>query len=483
MDRSEFQRDHGATGSFRQAASPPAHAAPPGEAAAGEHGARGRRREKAHASLFAITPLLLALGHPFPSFPGRAPYAPNDRPADLVDRLQYERLADMDDAGLRRAELPVEPWSSDYWPMYVGLLGRRYADPDFPASTDFTKNYDYVTMRSLAQITEGGDQGSIDALSPAEKYDLLVGDASASLTASMWREGKRYADENNGEVERWMGICEGWAAASYMMPRPRVAVTVLAADGATWLRFYPADIKALASLLWSKSQPEVRFIGSRSNEKNPETDAHGRPVAPATFDTNPGTFHVVLVNQIGVSRRSFVMDTTYDYEVWNQPVMGYSYGYFDPQQRRPSRSLVGAMVRREAFTRDPHREHRSSAAAWFVGVTMHVRYLAETSPSHALTDDPTRDAVIGVDYTYDLELNAAGRILGGEWYTSRHPDFLWTPEPGARAVTPGDAFARGAWDPSRPLPASWRSAAARVSPSMMPLAKIVERLIELANGG
>jgi hypothetical protein len=32
-------------------------------------------------------------------------------------------------------------------------------------------------------------------------------------------EGGRYYYENYGNVEAWMGICHGWAPASYMMKR------------------------------------------------------------------------------------------------------------------------------------------------------------------------------------------------------------------------------------------------------------------------
>ena len=63
------------------------------------------------------------------------------------------------------------------------------------------------------------------------------------------------------------------------------------------------------------------------------------------------------------------------------------------------------------------------------------------------------------DYYYDLELDAAGKVIGGEWYTRDHPDFLWTPPAGSRAVTRHEAAATGEWDSTQPLPESWRVAA------------------------
>src|SRR5262249_20398371 len=154
-----------------------------------------------------------------------------------------------------------------YWPLYRGMLGRRYADPSFPDATNWEKNYSYVTGRPAATIVKSGEAEAIDMLSPSEKYDLLVGDDGGSLTAAMWSEGKAYQD-TDGKVERWMGICDGWAVASYMLPRPTRMATALAADGKTQLHFYPDDIKALATLLWAKARVPVRFIGTRCTEKN-----------------------------------------------------------------------------------------------------------------------------------------------------------------------------------------------------------------------
>ena len=59
---------------------------------------------------------------------------------------------------------------------------------------------------------------TVGLLSPSEKYDLLVGDKNFTLTKAMWNEGLGYYNRN-GSVERWMGICHGWAIAAYMYPR------------------------------------------------------------------------------------------------------------------------------------------------------------------------------------------------------------------------------------------------------------------------
>jgi hypothetical protein len=408
--------------------------------------------------------------------PGKAPIEDIDRPENLVDSLRHDRLEDMDRPELRSADLQDTPWSDDYWALYLGCLGKRYADPDFPASQDWEENYEYVHEHPVTEVL-GRGAAAIDRLSPAEKYDLLIGGAGQALTRTMWAQGQWY-HLHDGKVAPWMGICHGWAPASYALPRPRRKITLLAADGQTPLTFYPADIKALASLLWTNTQTVTRLIGSRCNEKSPETDAIGRVTSARAFNTNPGTWHLCVVNQIGVAGRAFVMDATYDLEVWNQPVCGYSYRYFNPATLRLTRSLSAATVARDKFPRDRFARYRSERAAAIAGIVMNVRYVAEAPPEQRATDDPEQDRIIEVQYKYDLELDPEGRILGGEWYTGKqHPDFLWTPPKGTRAITPQEQLATGAWSGEGALPASWRKAAAQAASRGMPLAKIVERML------
>jgi hypothetical protein len=416
------------------------------------------------------------------AIPGKAMIEAGDRPEDLVDALKFVDLAAMDEAGLRKAALAKksQPWSDDYWAIYLGSLGRRYADHKFPHSSHWQKNHEYVLQHPAAKIVSEGGAG-IDQLSPSEKYDLLVGDSAGHLTAAMWAEGEQYYQES-GKVETWMGICDGWAPASYMLPRPTKPVTVHAADGDIQITFYPADIKALASLLWASATTVTRFIGSRCTEKKPATDANGRVLSDAAFDTNPGTWHLSIVNQLGACGRSLVIDATYDYEVWNQPMEGYEYRYFNPQTMKLAGTLKDATVTRGDYTRDRFKKYRSHDAATYVGVIMQARYMVEVDPKHRRSDGPSSDEVNTVIYKYDVEIDAAGRIIGGEWFTGKdHPDFLWTPPPGARAISPAEAMATGTWEPGQALPDSWRRAGTSAAGRGMPLAKIVEALIGLAN--
>jgi hypothetical protein len=403
----------------------------------------------------------------------------NDQPEDLVDSgaIRSRTLEAMEGAGLKSAWLGTEPWSDDYWPTYRGILGARYADDDSKHKR-FADNYAYVRAHPASRIVASGNADAIDRLSPSEKYELLIGDSANTLTSRQWAEGQGYAD-SSGNVEDWMGICHGWSNAAIMLPRPSHAVTLRSFDGSRDVRFYPSDIKALGSLLWANGTSSWRFVGGRCNDAHPAKDSHGRVIAQDCFDTNPGAWHLAVTQQIGVERRGFVIDATFDYEVWNQPVQGYKYRYFNPQTGKLAEKLSDAAIPRASYTRDPFAAYRSPYAASVVGIVMDLIYVAETDPSHATTDSPDDDYLVTVRYTYDLELDSAGKVIGGEWHTNKHPDFMWVARPGAHARSIAEDEATGAWDGTGSIPASWRQAALDAETRSQPLGKLVETLFGL----
>lgn len=403
---------------------------------------------------------------------------PEDEAGDVAGPIRLFTLEAIESARLTRAKLPEAPWSDDYWPIYSGIIAKRYSDPNYPDSPNWKANADYAL--------KGLRSSSVETLSPAEKYDLLIGDQANTLTRVLWAEGESYF-KRFGKVEPWMGICEGWAAASFMIPRPTHKIEVVAADGRTSIPFYPSDIKALASLLWSRAPGVTRNAGLRCNDKDPAAE-NGRPKDTDCFDSNPATLHVALVNQIGIHKSGLVMDANFDYEVWNFPISGYQYWYFNPATGNQVRSLSEAKVALSDFRNDPYRGHRAPAAVAIVGVLMRVSYMLETSPRQTDRDGPEHDRYSYADYRYDLELDAKGQIIGGEWYQVAHPDFLWAVAPGSKAKSIADIYLdhrgdRSEWNGKDPLPAAWRSVAPRAAASSQPLARIVDALVTLSRLG
>ena len=418
---------------------------------------------------------------------GRAGIQNNDRAEDLVDlgSRTLKTLSSMDKKGLQSGKLTVRPWSDDYWAIYKGVLARRYADSNKTDGEDWKVHTDFVRDNKSDLYI---DSGMISALSPSEKYDLLVGDKNETLTKKMLNEGRSYY-ENSGKVETWMGICHGWAPAAFMLERPTNVVEVVAADGKTMIPFYPSDIKALGSLVWANVRTYNNFSGGRCNAKDPSRDEKtGRIIDQNCFDTNPGTWHKAVVNQIGISDRSFVIDATYDYEVWNQPVYGYSYRYYNPETYEVSKDDYSEVaIDLNDYKGDKFKKFRDPKAKKIVGVEMKLQYIAETEPSQRAYDNKNFDIVTTVTYRYDLELNGRGSIIGGEWYSNKHPDFLWVPPVGTRALTRLDksieqAIASGrtdvAWEMGAPIPTVWTQYIPTYSAEGQPLGLIVEGLVK-----
>ncbi len=408
-----------------------------------------------------------------------AEYLGNDNPKYLVDTPSafIDNIDLIDTKNIATYRLPYQPWSGSYWPLSQGSVTNRYSE--HLNITDVNIYADYILNKKPPRLLIS--EGRTNNLSPAEKYDLLLSDSNFSLTNTILNEVRSY-----GTFEGWEGICHGWAPAAYMYNRPTRSVK-LANAGGLEITFYPSDIKALSSLLWANLSYPTKFIGGRCNQKNPQQDpTNGRILSQECFDTNPATFHLSLINQMALNSKSFVFDATYDFQVWNQPILGYKYIYFNPQTGKTSNSYKDVALTTQQFTNDKFKKYRSTRAAKVVGVEARIEYIAETGPSAATRDSSAQDNVVAVIYYYDLELDASGRIIGGEWYQNAHPDFVWTPTAAADVTTnlvPGSTnetyfYNTYKWqeNPTRPFK-EWTAYSPYAAQMKVPLENIVRSLV------
>ena len=314
-------------------------------------------------------------------------------------------------------------------------------------------------------------------LSPAEKFDLLVGaEANRGLANYSWQDGKRIFDAM-GEIEGWFGLCHGWAPAAYEMHRPYKTLTLVAADGKTKIDFRPDDLKALYTYWWSTNDFSTRFVGSRCETASPATDPDsGRIVEANCYDNNAATWHLAVVNQVGVNRSSFIIDASLDRQVWNQPVKSYSFTYFNPKTDTEAQDWQTGKVNLSDFPEDKFKKFRSPRAVAVVGIAMNLSYLAEHGSNPIDTDTADQDSVNTVHYVYDLEIDAQGTIVGGEWYQNYHPDFLWMPVRGTRPSHSLDRQLTGVWDLAKPIPENWKKPAQTASRSGHILGPILEKI-------
>ncbi len=370
-------------------------------------------------------------------------------------------LARMEERNLLSGRVARQPWSGDYWANASGGLGARYADPDFPMH-DWRAGENYVLQNSWRTIRP-------DYLSPAEKYDLVTALAPTepgSLTRHQWNKG-RAEYERTGTVATWQGICHGWAPASIYFPEPKREVTLKHAGGETL--FTIDDIKALGSLYWANGNSRTLYAGRRCNARDPRANREGRVLSSECFDVNPADWHLAAVNLIGIRQESFLIDATASSEVWNHPVVSYQLEFFDPNNSE-QRSPRFRDVMRERSRVTLHRDFRSQAAVYIVGVTAQVEINVETSPGESENQNSE------LTFVYDLELDRNFKVVGGEWREAG-PDFIWRPRPGVRPTTPGDS---ALLQLAQLGDAQWRASAKLSSRTGAPLRLLVEELVRQA---
>ena len=442
------------------------------------------RKSVCHTDPITMTKVCLdTLGAGEDVIEGRAPISSVDRAENLVSGNNVEsNIREMARLGLESGEISIKPWSDSYWPIAEGQLSYRYQDTEMKnafeeTGLDMEEAWPWLKQwhaDNPALMTD------VNLLSPAEKYDILVGDDNFSFTKAMFRAGEGYYNQS-GRIAGWMGICHGWAPASYMLPRPVKAIEVTAADGVTKLEFIPSDLKALASQLWAAGSQRTKFIGGRCNSKDPRMDSNGRILDDKCFDNNPGTWHKAVVSQVGKNKMSFTMDATFDFEVWNHPVTSYNYSYFNPITMEEVDTLEEAIVRRRDHRDDKFSRYRSRRARYLVGIKMEVEYLVETWPTNNKTDSHEEDAHNYAYYAYDLELDRNYNIIGGEWYQNKHPDFLWTPYDNSHARSTADRYLPDTLDINNLSQYNLPRLAPYASGRGQPIGKLVEALLEAAN--
>jgi hypothetical protein len=109
---------------------------------------------------------------------------------------------------------------------------------------------------------------------------------------------------------------------------------------------------------------------------------------------------------------------------------------------------------------------------------MDVTYIIEIEPGIArIFDAPTKT----VRYIYDLELDAGYNVIGGEWYSNGHPDFMWTFPLGSQALASAEnVLQEDPWQNDGSVPAYWTAYAQKASARGTPLFAFIKRVVSSA---
>ncbi len=365
-------------------------------------------------SLCALTVSLSSFAKPVPKY--------ENIQGLLEGRESMTSLMEITESGLNAGSTSLDLWSGSYWPHFQGSLAARYREPEFAKivkeEVQYKKNKEHFDKKPTFAFT------NTDNLSPAEKYDLLVGDNNMTLTKYSWEIGKKVA--KGDKVATWRGLCDGWASAAQMMPRP-LKVVSLASPSGQMINFFPEDIKALGTLLYARAQQNPIFMGKRCYS------------AMLSFtsmcdEVNPGAFHLALVNRIGMMKKSFIGDVSPGGEVWNYPIKSYSvsfYNIFDEEDKSDDfRSVMEAFDKKAKNVKFYKEGSRHKATAYIVGVKAKVTYQNMREKNLVDENGNAADTDMVREYEYDLELDSAFNILGGESMNGDLPDFMWAPNDG-----------------------------------------------------
>jgi hypothetical protein len=376
-----------------------------------------------------------------------------NNPANLNPSYQYDFTSlplegRVDDAHL--------PWSDNYWESDWGGISLRWntlrveqLDPEGTESLDKYAQFNY-SPPTQAQI-KAMSKDELKKLSPAEKYDILMGRYDYPTV-------RAERERTHPSMDDWQGICHGWVPASINHAEP-VPTELVGADG-TVVPFGSSDIKALLSHYYGVTaydyargnrtlrnnngileyldqvdsfdlsrwlavpQNFTPFVDGYSVEVSrlyPDRTYKGviealnlvsqigqRPEKRDLFgvkgikDPNAGAFHVVMANQLGLLKRSIVGNINKKLrngEIWNQPLVGYSTQILKDKLKKHGQSTVDVRTKLVYVSEIAQR--------WEPVINTPVQRYAE------------------MEFEYQLELQD-GRIVGGKWEKrAQHPSFLW----------------------------------------------------------
>jgi len=368
----------------------------------------------------------------------------DDKPANLIEKYTTQ-IEEIPSTG----KVANTPWSGYYWALRYGGLSMRYCKGEKNtygmAYKKSIEKYSQPAEHKAKYQKNGWKDYVNNFYSPAEKYDLLVGDYSYTYTNIQ----KKYAEKfvKDGDVESWMGYCHGWCPAAIYEKKPVKSVTLTAYDGKTKITFWPDDIKALITAWWAQAHYDTDFMGnSCTSTKVTKDTTTGLYLGKNCASNNAASWHIVFGNHVGIEKKGIVFDPNPDGEVWNQPAYSHEFKYFNVLTNKFYSNPLSAKVSfsdvknsNNTFLKFVAKYADKNKTKYIVGVTAKVVYIAENHPSQG--NAIREETKTTMTYKYELELDSKNKIIGGQWYTNTHPNFVWKVHTPEEAYCPFDKTA------------------------------------------
>jgi subtilisin-like proprotein convertase family protein len=328
-------------------------------------------------------------------------------------------------------------WPATYWPTYKDSVNDRWQGQGTysplekydMAFNNWTPPTDFDRLIPFKGCGQEFDQDYYDKLGPAAQY--WSNNHGNKAQRDKWNGTYEECEE---AIESWWGLCHAWVPAAILEPEPQKAVTY---NGVT---FEVSDMKALMIMMYNSSS--TKFLGRRCNLRNDEIerDANGRIKQDECRDTNAGSLHLILTNLLGRDKRAFAEDRTMNYQVWNQPVVGYQVDLLEEITKEQALQLLdpdGTICTGGTYC-------YNEDAKKFYEVQIDVHYITESSASTQPMLPNISHYTRTDTYHYILECEDDGEIIGGEWISAHvtafpdrisyppdsqdnHSDFLWLP--------------------------------------------------------
>jgi hypothetical protein len=209
--------------------------------------------------------------------------------------------------------------------------------------------------------------------SPLGKYDSFVEKLTGTNPKSVDWEKENHSLTNVA----WGGHCNGWAASALIYSEP----TKYLWDRQNQKVIFPSDIEGLLSE--SSFCLDWAFYGTRYNKTGDDAK-----------DIYPDKFHKVLIYYIDYLKKSVAFDRYYSAQVDNNVYSGYKFEITKVEGQEKKFHVV-ATIRAHDY-------------------------------NHSRNEKPGTSPAYSARYSYDLDVDDSGEIIGGTWL-SGNPDFLWVP--------------------------------------------------------
>lgn len=308
-------------------------------------------------------------------------------------------------------------WSESYWPSNKGGVAYRWNHPDPNPFKYRLYSKEELKMMSKSEIGQ---------LSPAELYDISNDDYNYTLTRFAFN---RYSPRDLW----WEGICHGWAQAAVNYPEPQPII--ITNKSGIRVPIGASDIKALLAMHEAYNYKGEKFafagrrckvkgkvVGEADNRDHPSDREFPSPElaeSPDCKDVNAGAFHVIISNMLGLHGKGFVADIDRFNDVWNQPIVGYKTRILNEEAVSSYHQSQGIYRRIRVQLGMTYGEELK-----FFTPELAAQGLKNFVSKKPVTLTP-HQKFLTRNYEYIVELNAEGRVIGGEWLTQTRPDFMW----------------------------------------------------------